>query len=46
MDLLYLSLAFGDVKSRLGGGGAIFGERKLGIEFWWRVESVDGTKGV
>ena len=30
VDVLYLSLAFEDVKSRLGGGGAVFAERKSG----------------
>ena len=37
VDVLYLSLASEDVKSRLGGGGAVFGERKNGN--WILVES-------
>ena len=36
VDVLYLSLASEDVKSRLGGGGAISGERKTGN--WILVE--------
>ena len=30
VEVLYLSLASGDVRSRLGGGGAVFWERENG----------------
>ena len=45
VDVSYLSLASEDVKSRLGGGGAVFRKRKMVVGFWWRVENGGGTRG-